>query len=95
MMARPDQWYPPRWTAPGGPHGLGLYGRCLAGSRRSAIGNSPPIVFSNGSRAEGSSGRKALLGIDALGCLCSLRARLALDGVSWVQGGEVENAVGW
>jgi len=32
--------------------------------------------------------------LDALGCLCSLRARLALHGVSWVQGGEVENAVG-
>jgi hypothetical protein len=25
--------------------------------------------------------------VDALGCLCSLRARSALDGVSWVQGG--------
>jgi hypothetical protein len=28
------------------------------------------------------------------GCLCSLRARLALDGVSWVQSGLVEGAVG-
>jgi hypothetical protein len=28
------------------------------------------------------------------GCLCSLRARSALDGVSWVQGGLVEGAVG-
>ena len=32
-------------------------------------------------------GRKLLPGIDALGCLRSLRARSALDGVSWVQGG--------
>ena len=39
------------------------------------------ILFSNGSR------RDALLGFDALGCLRSLRARSALDGVSWVQGG--------
>ena len=31
--------------------------------------------------------------IDALGCLRSLRARSALDGVSWVQGGSVEIAV--
>ena len=35
----------------------------------------------------------ALLGVDALGCLRSLRARSALDGVSWVQGGLVESAV--
>ena len=28
------------------------------------------------------------------GCLRSLRARSALDGVSWVQGGSVEIAVG-
>ena len=47
-----------------------------------------PIVFSNGSRGG------ALPVFDALGCLRSLRARLALDGVSWAQGGEVENAVG-
>src|ERR1700692_1590630 len=32
--------------------------------------------------------------VDAFGCLCSLRARSALDGVSWVQGGSVEIAVG-
>jgi hypothetical protein len=32
-------------------------------------------------------GSEALPVIDALGCLRSLRARLALDGVSWVQGG--------
>jgi hypothetical protein len=36
------------------------------------------IVFSNGSRAE------PLPVIDAFGCL---RARSALDGVSWAQGG--------
>jgi hypothetical protein len=39
-------------------------------------------------------GGEALPVIDALGCLRSLRARLALDGVSWAQGGKVENAVG-
>jgi hypothetical protein len=38
--------------------------------------------------------RGALLGVDALGCPRSLRGRLALDGVSWVQGGLVEIAVG-
>ena len=31
---------------------------------------------------------------DAFGCLRSLRARAALDGVSWVQSGSVESAVG-
>ena len=35
-----------------------------------------------------------LSGIGAFGCLRSLRAHLALDGVSWVQGGSVEIAVG-
>src|SRR5271166_7111355 len=39
-------------------------------------------------------GREALPDVDAFGCLCSLRARSALDGVSWVQGGSVEIAVG-
>jgi hypothetical protein len=39
-------------------------------------------------------GREALLGVDAFGCLCSLRARSAVEGVSWVQGGLVEIAVG-
>ena len=39
------------------------------------------ILFSNGSR------RKLLPDVDAFGCLRSLRARSALDGVSWVQGG--------
>ena len=46
------------------------------------------IVFSNGSRAGASSG------VDAFGCLCSLRARSALDGVSWVRCDLVEIAVG-
>jgi hypothetical protein len=46
------------------------------------------IAFSNGSRAE------ALRCVDAFGCLRSLRARSALDGVSWVQRGSVEIAVG-
>ena len=32
--------------------------------------------------------------IDAVGCLRSLRAQVALDGVSWVQSGLVEIAVG-
>lgn len=32
--------------------------------------------------------------INAFGCLCSLRAHVALDGVSWVWSGLVENAVG-
>jgi hypothetical protein len=34
-------------------------------------------------------GERLFGGVDALGCLCSLRARSALDGVSWVQGGSV------
>ena len=38
-------------------------------------------------------GRELLPVIDAFGCLRSLRARSALDGVSWVQGGSVEIAV--
>src|SRR6202044_1443145 len=45
------------------------------------------ISFSNGSRA------RLFSAVDALGCLRSLRARSALDGVSWVQGGSVEIAV--
>src|SRR5271169_895968 len=32
--------------------------------------------------------------IDAVGCLRSLRAHVALDGVSWVRSGSVEIAVG-
>jgi D-alanyl-D-alanine carboxypeptidase/D-alanyl-D-alanine-endopeptidase (penicillin-binding protein 4) len=36
------------------------------------------IVFSNGSSGE------ALPGVNTSGCLCSLRARSSLDGVSWV-----------
>jgi hypothetical protein len=39
-------------------------------------------------------GREALPDVDAFGCLCSLRNRSALDGVSRVQSGSVEIAVG-
>jgi hypothetical protein len=49
-----------------------------------------PISFSNGSMGSGS----FLSDVGAFGCLRSLRAHLALDGVSWVQGGLVEIAVG-
>jgi hypothetical protein len=55
---------------------------------RTPAGRSRRIAFSNGSR------REALRGVDAFGCLRSLRARSALDGVSWVQRGLVEIAVG-
>ena len=58
------------------------------GNRREECGRCRRILFSNGVKG----GR--LFVVDALGCLCSLRARLALDGVSWVQGGSVEIAVG-
>ena len=51
---------------------------------------SAPISFSNGSTGGGS----CVSGIDAVGCLRSLRAHVALDGVSWVQSGSVEIAVG-
>src|SRR5215208_5702058 len=49
-----------------------------------------PIVFSNGSMGSGS----FVSDIDAFGCLRSLRAPVALDGVSWVQSGSVEIAIG-
>jgi hypothetical protein len=49
----------------------------------------PPLLFS-----DGSTGSSSVLSVDALGCLGSLRARAALDGVSWVRGGSVEIAVG-
>src|SRR5947208_3285320 len=49
-----------------------------------------PIPFSNGSRG----GSSFVSGIDAVGCLRSLRAHVALDGVSWVRSGSVEIAVG-
>jgi hypothetical protein len=52
--------------------------------------SSCPIPFSNGSRDGGS----IVSDIDAVGCLRSLRAHVALDGVSWVQSGSVEIAVG-
>src|SRR5580704_19411826 len=53
-------------------------------------GSSCPIVFSNESRDGGS----VVSDIDAVGCLRSLRAHWALDGVSWVRSGSVEIAVG-
>jgi hypothetical protein len=65
-----------------------LYARYSAHSRHSANGRYPRIAFSNGSKASASSA------VDAWGCLRSLRARSALDGVSWDQGGSVESAVG-
>src|SRR6476620_7207269 len=49
-----------------------------------------PILFSNGSRDD----NLVLSDVDAFGCLRSLRARVALDGVSWVWSGSVEIAVG-
>ncbi len=49
-----------------------------------------PTLLSNGSMGGGS----IVSDVDAVGCLRSLRARMALDGVSWVQGGSVEIAVG-
>jgi hypothetical protein len=52
---------------------------------RSGLGR---IVFPNRSRGD------ALPGVDAFGCLRSLRAQSALDGVSWAQGSLVESAVG-
>ena len=54
----------------------------------STKGRSGSIVFSNGSRGE------ALLWFRRLGMPVFSARSLALDGVSWVQGGEVENAVG-
>jgi hypothetical protein len=48
---------------------------------RARYGRNAPIVFSSESR------ERPFWGVDALGCLCSLRARMALDGVSWAQGG--------
>src|SRR5271169_5089712 len=53
-------------------------------------GDLAPILFSNGSRGGGS----VMSDIDAVGCLRSLRAHVALDGVSWVRSGSVEIAVG-
>ena len=46
--------------------------------------------FSNGSRGGGS----FVSDMTPVGCLRSLRAHLALDGVSWVQSSSVEIAVG-
>ena len=53
----------------------------LLGSKPNQPDRFRRILFSNGSR------RKLLPDVDAFGCLRSLRARSALDGVSWVQGG--------
>src|ERR1700677_5006214 len=66
------------------------FGKSSANGRflRIPAGRFRRILFSNGSR------RKLLRGVDAFGCLRSLRARSALDGVSWVQRGSVESAVG-
>ena len=62
------------WTSPDFEHGL-LHPAADSGpSRRAPKARSPPIVFSNGSRAE------ALPVSDALGCLCCLRARRRLMG---------------
>jgi hypothetical protein len=55
-------------------------------TRTTAVG---PIAFSNGS----SVAARFMSDIDAFGCLRSLRARAALDGVSWVRSGSVEIAV--
>jgi len=63
--------------------------RCL-GSRASV---QPTAAFDE-LRSLMGQGREALRGVDAFGCLRSLRARSALDGVSWVQRGLVEVAVG-
>jgi hypothetical protein len=68
--------------------GCGFRKETIAGMRRN--GRDAPILFSNGSRDGGSVVRD----IDAVGCLRSLRAHVALDGVSWVQSGSVEIAVG-
>ena len=52
-------------------------------------GQDAPILFSNGSMGSGSFERYRRLGVSAFST-CSW----ALDGVSWVQGGSVEIAVG-
>ena len=68
---------------------------CFAASGEEAIGRPPgkvrfpPMQFSNGS----SVAARFMSDIDAFGCLRSLRARAALDGVSWVRSGSVEIAV--
>ena len=60
--------------------GLGPKDRSMRKSGRRCNGKDAPILFSNGSRVGGS----VLSEFDAFGCLRSLRARLALDWVSWV-----------
>ena len=58
--------------------------------RRHPNGGFRPIVFSNESR---DTARLSAISTP-VGCLRSLRAHVALDGVSWVQSGSVEIAVG-
>ena len=53
-------------------------------------GRDAPILFSNGSMG----GRSVVSDFDAFGRLRSLRAHVALDGVSWLWSGSVEIAVG-
>ena len=52
------------------------------------------IIALDGLRSLMGQGARGSSGVDAFGCLRSLRARSALDGVSWVQRGSVEIAVG-
>ena len=60
-----------------------------------AVDMTAPETFTTASRQPLTKGRRSLMGqgrdpppgVDAFGCLRSLRARSALDGVSWVQGG--------
>ena len=64
------------------------HGRQLEVNGPGVIGEQPTIEPGKSFRyTSGCQGREAPPGIDAFGCLCSLRARSALDGVSWVQGG--------
>jgi len=55
--------------------------------RQFEYGGLPPILFSNGSRGGGS----FVTGIDAVGCLRSLRAHVALDGVSWCRAARLKS----
>src|SRR5271166_4785676 len=69
-----------------------------SGWSQSTVRDVPPAHRSTpapgGFRSLMSQGREGLPEFDAFGRLRSLRARSALDGVSWVQGGKVEIAVG-
>lgn len=71
-------------------HNLRFEKRDDHGGGPARVPDSHSIVFSNGSRAAARIPKQEF----AVGCLASLRARFtALDGVSWVQSGEVENAL--